>query len=133
MNKEVAMMWVDALRSGEYPQTRGQLQSVDDTGMHSYCCLGVLCDLHRRRTNAGDWDGGYYETAGVYNGDGGLGVDSNPEVPTVAVQQWAGLKAANPNVPRPNDDRLTIAELNDDRYWTFGQLAALIEEKWEEL
>lgn len=133
MNRDVAMMWVDALRSGGYPQTRGQLQSCDETGMRSYCCLGVLCDLHRRRTNAGDWDGFYYETQGSYNGEGGLGVDSNAEVPTVAVQQWAGLKEANPKVPPRYGDEFTIAQLNDERDWTFAQLADLIEEKWEEL
>lgn len=31
-------LWVDALRSGEYKQGKGALQSGD-----SFCCLGVAC------------------------------------------------------------------------------------------
>ena len=38
MNAEIKQRWVDALRSGEYEQTRGTLHKGD-----SYCCLGVLC------------------------------------------------------------------------------------------
>lgn len=42
MNPELKQKWVDALRSGEYKQSPGQLyNSANDT----YCCLGVLCDV----------------------------------------------------------------------------------------
>jgi hypothetical protein len=43
MNKEVARLWIDALRSGEYKHTSGRL--VRGTDSLSYCCLGVLCEL----------------------------------------------------------------------------------------
>jgi hypothetical protein len=32
--------WVAALRSGEYPQTRGRLRD-----RQGYCCIGVACDV----------------------------------------------------------------------------------------
>ena len=50
MRKDVADMWVSALRSGEYAQTTQFLRKGG-----GFCCLGVLCDLHQRRTNAGEW------------------------------------------------------------------------------
>jgi hypothetical protein len=42
LNVEVKAMWVEALRSGKYAQGRHALRRQDDT----FCCLGVLCDLH---------------------------------------------------------------------------------------
>ena len=41
--EEARELWVKALRSGEYKQTRGQLRNED-----SYCCLGVACDLYSK-------------------------------------------------------------------------------------
>jgi hypothetical protein len=45
MNAEIRKRWTDALRSGEYQQGEGFLY-VDGT----FCCLGVLCDLHSKET-----------------------------------------------------------------------------------
>ena len=41
MNPEIKAKWVAALRSGEYKQAKGQLRIGN-----SFCCLGVLCNLH---------------------------------------------------------------------------------------
>ncbi len=41
MKARVKKLWVDALRSGDYKQCRGQLRR-DDT----FCVYGVLCNLH---------------------------------------------------------------------------------------
>ncbi|WP_407306566.1 hypothetical protein [Acinetobacter sp.] len=41
MRYSIAMKWIDALRSGEYMQTKGALRD-----MNGFCCLGVLCNLH---------------------------------------------------------------------------------------
>lgn len=40
--KEIKQLkrWIEALESGEYPQTAGRLQNE-----HGYCCLGVGCKL----------------------------------------------------------------------------------------
>ncbi len=40
MDKELAMKWVAALRSGKYVQGKSYLKS---DGKH--CCLGVLCEI----------------------------------------------------------------------------------------
>jgi len=40
VNADVKEKWLDALRRGEYSQTRKTLR--DENG---FCCLGVLCDI----------------------------------------------------------------------------------------
>lgn len=37
---ELRERWVQALRSGDYPQDRHRLRTLK-----GFCCLGVLCDL----------------------------------------------------------------------------------------
>lgn len=41
MKPKIKALWVKALRSGDYQQTRGRLREGS-----SFCCLGVLCNLH---------------------------------------------------------------------------------------
>lgn len=41
MKKEIADLWVAALRSGKYKQGRTTLKNRDS----EFCCLGVLCDI----------------------------------------------------------------------------------------
>ena len=45
MNKQLKAKWVQALRSGKYKQGQEHLRGIDNT----FCCLGVLCDIQRRR------------------------------------------------------------------------------------
>ena len=37
--------WLEALRSGDYPQVRGTLKGVTEGGEVGYCCLGVFCSV----------------------------------------------------------------------------------------
>ena len=118
MKREVMQMWVDALRSGKYRQTTLQLRDVD-----GYCCLGVLCDLHREKTGQGSWSpDGYYNT----------GDDTDGFIPTPAVAEWAGLKGRSPDVSL-DVGRDLIAGLNDDDGYGFLELADIIQDQWEEL
>jgi len=41
MNPDVKTKWVEALRSGEYRQTKHKLH----TKRGGFCCLGVLCEV----------------------------------------------------------------------------------------
>ena len=115
MNGEVKQMWVDALRSGEYQQGFGQLRVAG-----GYCCLGVLCDLHRRRTNQGEWLGDGYISVGA----------SIPELGTLpkAVKDWAGLSEDNPNL---TPLQMSLSELNDAEEMSFSDIANLIDEHLE--
>lgn len=42
---EARKLWIDALRSGEYTQTKSVLHDLTDGG---YCCLGVACDVYQK-------------------------------------------------------------------------------------
>ncbi len=48
MDSKIKQEWIDALRSGEYPQTKGRLvRTQQDTDVYppGYCCLGVLSEI----------------------------------------------------------------------------------------
>lgn len=49
MNIRIKELWIKALRSGEFRQTKHDLKTDD-----GYCCLGVLCELYRIE-NGGEW------------------------------------------------------------------------------
>ena len=44
MEVPVLKEWIKALRSGNYAQGKTRLHS-ESGGKHTYCCLGVLCEL----------------------------------------------------------------------------------------
>lgn len=123
MRKDVADMWVAALRSGEYAQTR---QFLRKSG--GFCCLGVLCDLHQRHTQAGEWldheDGleAAYKTGPTSN-------DASRTCLPNGVYEWADCSED----PADADVGLPLAVLNDDHGYTFAQLADVIEKHWEDL
>ena len=47
MKKEVAELWTEALRSGQFEQATSALTRVDDVSgeVMGHCCLGVLCEI----------------------------------------------------------------------------------------
>lgn len=44
LTKQLKQDWLDALKSGKYVQTTGQLHSEDN----KYCCLGVFCVINNK-------------------------------------------------------------------------------------
>jgi hypothetical protein len=112
MKPEIKQMWVDALRSGKYRQGDSYLRVEN-----SFCCLGVLCDLHARATG-GEWNGGHYFGAWLE--------------PPLEVVKWSGLGTS---VPKTHSG-LYLADLNDgertgdgkqNKPATFRQIADIIE------
>jgi hypothetical protein len=122
INPEVKAAWVTALRSGEYKQGQGKLRIENH-----YCCLSVLCDLHRIVTEEGQWmfDGHYYYTPdSAKNG--------NAYSLTSAVKLWIGIGINDTlRVPHkgPTGHELPIhlSDLNDEYDLSFSQLADIIE------
>lgn len=45
MNTITRKDWIDALRSGKYKQSAGQLISVEEDGTECLCTLGVACEI----------------------------------------------------------------------------------------
>ncbi len=108
MNQEIKRAWIAALRSGEYRQGQTELHNVEK---NTFCCLGVLCDLHMRATSAGSW------------GDFGVYLGECATLPS-AVVDWAGVPDYNPNVEDGRGE--CIAEVNDNGA-TFEEIADIIE------
>jgi hypothetical protein len=130
MNQEVKKKWLDALRSGEYTQTKDSL--CDNRG---FCCLGVLCDLHAKDTN-GQWKP--LDPAI----DGERSYCGNHDLLPKEVVSWAGLTETELDTPFGNRDyynvdvtytdeegdehATSLSDLNDNG-WSFNMIADLIE------
>ena len=113
MKQEIKEKWVEALRSGEYSQTKNTLRDK-----HGFCCLGVLCDLYRKETGLLEWvdEGRHFVIDGIGNF---TTLNSN-------VMDWAELKDNNPMVWIDNVNITSVAQVND-RGATFSEIADLIE------
>jgi hypothetical protein len=108
MNPEVKAKWVAALRSGRYQQGRQALRRG-----HTFCCLGVLCDI----SGLGEWSDNWYCPAG--DSHGSLYHLPNPVI------EWAGVESDSPIVDLA-DSAEYLTELNDAGK-TFEEIADLIE------
>lgn len=116
MNNDVQKLWTDALRSGEYEQSKNYLANVKG-GVTAYCCLGVLCDLAVKA-------GVLKEFRTTQNTLGEPIIEYGGErydLPKLVVE-WAGLDKQNPEVPGGS-----LAQLNDDGI-SFHNIALKIEE-----
>lgn len=129
MDRVIAGLWVDALRSDRYCQTAGVLRgpangNPADIG---FCCLGVLCDLHRVMVNkqtgesTARWDDEEGYQCGRYSSKAVL-----PE----NVARWAGVDSYNPKFLRLRNDghetAVYLSEMNDAGK-SFEEIADAIE------
>lgn len=129
MKEDIKAKWVEALRSGNYKQTEGNLHDT-----RGYCCLGVLCDI-ARQDGVGHWEPSAAETCFLFvpRIDD---VDADRSALPHAVQHWAGLPNENPSVDLPDADNQlgvslsTVAEANDSGNYDFNRIADLIEEQF---
>lgn len=136
MNPEVKTQWLEALRSGEFQQGTGALCEGG-----KYCCLGVLSELAVRAGVVRGYDGGTQD--GAPRRAYGLDEDgADLDYPSWEVVRWAGLASRTPKVeaawdendwdPEIDDLRVLsigLDELNDDRLWSFGEIADVIEDQ----
>jgi len=82
MKKSIANMWVKALRSGKYTQTKNAL--CDNVG---HCCLGVLCELYIKDTK----NNIKRTSPDVYDEEGMVSFDGKTELLPSCVIKWAGM------------------------------------------
>lgn len=130
MDQEKKALWVAALRSGDYPQGKGSLHTVQN-GQARYCCLGVLCDvavkngLNIRVSDYPEEESTSNRVLIAYAGyDDFL---PNP------VMEWAGLESRNPGTNElvdlygdGNPIKVTLSYLNDNGR-TLSEIADIIE------
>lgn len=103
--KEVIQLWIKALRSGDYKQTRGTLK--DNKG---FCCLGVLCDLAAK-------DGGS-KWVKAYLNSSVKEYDGEPETPPKYMMDYLGIS---------EDYVAAIIDLNDIEERSFKDIARKLE------
>ena len=123
MKATIKKKWLKALRSGEYQQGKYWLKKAD-----SFCCLGVLCDIHAKETK--DY---WCREDEKYNGEV-WSLDGYPDHLPPKVIEWAGLKVSHgASVEVDFEDNgirtLSLPELNDDYGRSFKEIADLIEEQ----
>jgi hypothetical protein len=108
--------WLQALRSGEYPQGEGRLCNGA-----LYCCLGVLSQvqgrLHEHRAPGSEsW------------GEGVLAEDN----PLFAILNYEGLLPEGVHVTAHGLTRVNLVSLNDDLHLTFHEIADILEALYED-
>ena len=101
MRKWVADKWIEALRSGEYEQTKGQLRKCganweENPKDSTFCCLGVLCDVYAQEHAEADWG---VDLKGCHIDRGSLFMNEEFHLPR-AVREWAGMNTENGKLPR---------------------------------
>lgn len=116
MKKEIAMKWVEALRSGKYRQGRGELRTKDNR----FCCLGVLCEITKDKTNVDwSWPSDLYDP---------LCFDGKYTALPESVRVLAGMKSISGDL----SETKCLASLNDAGM-SFKEIADLIEKEYEGL
>jgi hypothetical protein len=101
MTPELKAKWIEALRSGRYEQGVG---SLFDSGDKTYCCLGVLCDIHPDISLDGDE---------YFFGRENQGILLGPKF----------CKA----VGITKEQAKRLATMNDSEQWSFKEIADAIE------
>lgn len=116
MKKEIKKKWVDALRSGKYRKTLGQLRS----DRNCFCALGVLQDLYMKDNHTINWD--TPDECGI------IPFYSDDEFPISAVGDWAGIEDFREGLIEVDGKMCLISQLNDDGK-SFDEIAELIDKQ----
>ncbi|RYZ76577.1 MAG: hypothetical protein EOP04_31915 [Proteobacteria bacterium] len=130
MKPEIAKLWIEALRSGEYLQGTRSLR----TDRSTFCCLGVLCELARVEVN-GEWErlgeeNQWDESRNEYQWFFHIGVHKLWSYLPKEVVAWAGLQSDNCYVVGDEGFKTTLSMMND-RGKTFAEIAQTIEANME--
>ena len=112
MKQQAYKLWLEALRSGKYKQAKGALRKGN-----RFCCLGVLCDIHRKVVEPKTkWKKELREL-----GDGRYSYNNERGILPDNVLKWAGLTRSEVKLD-------TLVEMNDSGEG-FNKIADVIENK----
>lgn len=121
------VLWINALRSGDYTQTQGRLYRAEDTTANEdekskvgYCCLGVACDVYHKETGNGEWE------SPDYMGDCkfAVGDESSDTGLVKAVDSWFDEFPI---------DSSALVSMNDSQEEPFDEIADELERKYSRL
>ena len=123
------LLWVEALESGKYKQTRDHLR--DERGM---CCLGVACEVYRSTTGNGEWtaaeEGDFFARGAL-----AFGIESPGDVCALPheVVDWFGVESSDPELLDPTPQHRPASYTphpasfwNDAQEHNFMQIAATV-------
>lgn len=120
MKPEVAKIWVDALRSGEYTQGKQALKFTKG-GKWYHCCLGVLCELYDQ-----NHEEKLEQTTDIYAEKTIVYFNGEHEILPQIVADWAGLGS------RKGIHVVSLVDLNDNGY-SFKEISDVIEQNVKNL
>lgn len=122
VNKERVRLLVEALRSGQYNQTRGFLCRIDPvTYERKYCCLGVATVVAQ--------ENGVQLTETTTEG-GVIQFDGAAACLPFVVMDWYGLDLPNPILNDGSTFNPPATVLNDIREFTFPEIADAFEKAY---
>lgn len=134
-NKERIRLLVDALRSGKYRQTTGNLAVYDEKQKRKkFCCLGVACEVARANGLALDVERMQrqdYRDQATYSFGDAHGASYSMLPPSVV--QWYGFSDDDPDLIRADDEEdnytyyETATHCNDSLGMSFRQIADAFE------
>ncbi len=127
LNIENGRKLIAALRSGDYPKTRGVLHRIEpreypDADKVGYCCLGVACDLFMKETGIGHWTVKGNREEFYINEEEHSGFTLPP-----TVARWLGVNEQEGNIAIDLPRIRRISEVNDISVTFEPVIAALIE------
>lgn len=107
-------LWVDALRSGSYTQTKYALDKYD-----GFCCLGVACAVAEEHGVSVIREGSRIS---------GSSLRQQPDV-----QDWLGLKSTCGEFLSEDGSEHSLMHFNDGMNKTFAEIAYVIEANADKL
>jgi hypothetical protein len=136
MKKNVAKIWIKALRSGKYKQGKSFLKQFNSKGQPKHCCLGVLCELYNdtmKKNHKKTISVKFRDDSHLYYGYVKF-ANKNGSLPAV-VRKWAGIKnelGTFSYTERIFKHTKCLADLNDTGK-KFSTIADIIEKNMENI
>jgi len=125
MNHEAKKIWVEALRSGKYEQGKEALCSQSTSGGKQFCCLGVLVDCYMKHSGKYFWqlagNPSFWHWYFPYGLSDKYNSGSLPDAKDF--RDWIGNMSFS-----SSDAEIELMTLNDDKDFTFAEIADWIEE-----
>lgn len=120
-------LWIEALRSGEFKQTKQVLEESNPDGTKSHCCLGVAMHVALRN--------GWEPREGVERLNWGpesmdpgagawFGFQDGPSLESIAGDPYLG------RFPEVVSGRVHCTSANDELDWSFEKIADALEARY---
>jgi hypothetical protein len=133
-NKGALRKWVAALRSGGYEQGRRRLHNLDrsdsNNEKHTYCCLGVACEVFNKENPEEAMATSVVQVAG--DDYFGVSYSGKASVLPARVARWLGVfPDLNPSIDGHSLSTWNDGDTNDATPRDFEAIADMIERHYQ--